>query len=101
VESQSSQEGLNEWVFMRFYDFEADGLVNFNLITLSRKDGAGWQQKVDSTRLYPQRQGELKLALENAGFQNVISYGGLSDSPFDPKESGNLVMIARRTGETQ
>jgi SAM-dependent methyltransferase len=96
MESQSSQEGESEWVFMRFYDFEPDGLINFNLITLSRSGSSGWSQKVDTTRLYPLLQSEMQTALQSAGFQQVMSYGSLGDQPFDAVESGNLVMTALR-----
>jgi len=96
METQSSREGDVEWVFMRFYDFEPNGLINFNLITLSRKGDAGWQQKVDSTTLYPLRQAEMETALRSAGFQTITSYGGLSDIPFDAEKSSNLVMTAIR-----
>jgi glycine/sarcosine N-methyltransferase len=96
MESQSSREGDAEWVFMRFYDFEPDGLINFNLITLSRTSSGGWSQKVDSTRLYPLLQSELQEALQTAGFREVTSYGGLDGAPFDAFKSGNLVMTAIR-----
>ena len=96
METQSSQEGEAEWVFMRFYDFEPDGQINFNLITLSRSKGGGWNQKVDSTRLYPLLQAEMESALLAAGFEQVTSFGSLSDTPFDAVESGNLVMTALR-----
>ena len=79
---------------MRFYDFEPDGLINFNLITLSRVGTGGWNQKVDTTRLYPLLQSEMQSALEAAGFYQVTPYGGLSDIPFDATQSSNLVMTA-------
>ena len=96
METQSSQEGDAEWVFMRFYDFEPDGLIDFNLITLSRSGSSGWRQKVDTSRLYPLLQSELETALQDAGFEQVTSFGSLSDSAFDEMTSSNLVMTAVR-----
>jgi SAM-dependent methyltransferase len=38
MEPQTAREGQTEWLFQRFYDFEPDGLLTFNVITL-RRDG--------------------------------------------------------------
>jgi len=87
--------GEQEWLFVRFYDFDPDGLITFNILTLARAGQGDWQQKVDSTRLYPLRWGELSDALVKAGFEQTVSYGSLSGEPFDPVNSGNLVISAR------
>jgi SAM-dependent methyltransferase len=84
-----------EWLFVRFYDFDPDGLLTFNIITLARVGQGDWQQKVDSTRLYPLRVDELAPALEAAGFEQIVCYGSMSGEPFDPRSSGNLVVSAR------
>src|SRR4030042_845513 len=36
MEPQSHSEGKLEWVFQRFYDFDPDGLLTFNMVTLKR-----------------------------------------------------------------
>lgn len=98
MEPQAHREGDTEWLFLRFYDYEPDGLINFNIVTLRRGAACvagGWQQQVTSTPLYPLRQGELVGALEKAGFGAIQSYGGMDGSPFDPQSSGNLVITAR------
>ena len=87
--------GEQEWLFVRFYDFDPDGLLTFNIITLARLGQGEWQQKVDSTRLYPLRRDELAPALEAAGFEQIVCYGSMSGEPFDPHSSGNLVVSAR------
>ncbi len=87
--------GEQERLFVRFYDFDPDGLLTFNIITLTRAGQNEWQQKVDSTRLYPLRQAELASALEAAGFQQIAFYGSLSGEPFDLQSSGNLVASGR------
>ena len=96
MEPQAQREGEHEWLFVRFYDFRPDGLIDFNILSLKRADGGGWEQRVLSTRLYPQRQAELLAALAQAGFEQIESFGGLDGSPFDPASSGNLVLIARK-----
>ncbi len=95
LEPQSHREDGNEWVFLRAYDFDPDGLIGFHVITLQRCAGGDWQQRVDSSRLYPQTQSELLAALARAGFAQPASYGSLGGEAFDPVKSGNLVVSAK------
>lgn len=97
MEPQAHREGEKEWLFLRFYDFLPNGLIDFNVVTLTRESaGSGWQQQVRSTRLYPLRQAEMAQALDRAGFGQVTYYGGMNGAPFDAGSSGNLVVVARR-----
>ena len=90
---ETYQEGEQEWIFVRFYDFHEDTLT-FNVNTLHRHDGT-WSSSVESTELRPIFQQELASLLADAGFTHVKCYGGLSDEPFIPLKSGNLVVVAR------
>ena len=101
MEPQGAREGEREWLFLRFYDFLDDGTINFNILRLQRKIGAAWQQQVTQTRLLPLTQAELQEALLTAGFGEIEWYGGLDGSPFEAEKSGNLVVVARRDGETR
>jgi SAM-dependent methyltransferase len=92
---ESQRAGEAEYVFLRFYDFDPDGLISFHIITLQRSSGGTWQQKIASTRLYPQRRAELEEALRLAGFGHVHAYGSLGGEAFEPGTSGNLVISAR------
>ncbi len=92
---RAARDGEREWLFVRFYDFDPDGLITFNIITLARVGKSDWQQKVDSTRLNPIRRDELVAALEAAGYEQIVSYGSMSGEPFDLRKSGNLVVSAR------
>jgi glycine/sarcosine N-methyltransferase len=94
MEPQSHREGEREWLFLRFYDFEPDGLINFNVVTLTRGEDA-WQQRVASTRLYPLRAEEARDLLEGAGFRQIDLHGNMAGAAFDPHSSGNLVITAR------
>jgi len=96
MEPQEYREGGKEWIFIRFYDFRQDGLIDFNILTLTREAGGGWQQRVSTTQLYPQRQTDLTVALKSAGFIEIASYGGLNGAPFEKTKSANLVIIARK-----
>jgi SAM-dependent methyltransferase len=95
MEPQHHREGESEWLFVRFYDFEAGGGLTFNLVTLRREGVGDWSQQVVSTRLWPQRQAELAAALE-AAFDDLVCYGDMTGAAFDPKDSPNLVITARR-----
>jgi glycine/sarcosine N-methyltransferase len=96
MEPQSYNEGEKEWIFLRFYDYEPSGLINFNIVTLQRQAGNTWSQAVSSTRLYALQSSEMLAALGNAGFSEVNLYGGMNGSPYDSKTSGNLVITARK-----
>jgi hypothetical protein len=86
----------HEWLFVRFYDFNGDGSLTFNVVALERSDPGGvWEQQVDATRLWPWRRGQLVEALEEAGFIDVVSYGDMTGAPYDRESSGNLVLVAR------
>ena len=96
MEPQAHREGEREWLFLRFYDFQPDGMVNFNIVTLSRRNEENWAQKVSSTLLYPLREAEILHALGKARFQSIERYGNLAGNPFVEQSSGNLVIAAYR-----
>jgi glycine/sarcosine N-methyltransferase len=91
---ESAQQDDRECLFVRFYDFDPDGLITFNILTLTRQNGLPWQQKVDSTRLYPLRRSELLQSLKQAGFRRFTCYGNMSGEPFELHVSENLVINA-------
>jgi len=96
LEPQGHREGNAEWLFLRLYDFEPDGALAFHVVTLHRQGNDAWQQRVASSRLWPQRQAELVAALATAGFADVACRGNMQGAPFDPDVSPNLVITARR-----
>ena len=98
MEPQAHREGEAEWLFLRFYDFEPDDTLTFNLVTLRRQGAGHWEQRVTTTRLWPLRQEELTTALAEAGFVDIVCYGDMAGAPFDPGNSGNLIVIARSAG---
>jgi glycine/sarcosine N-methyltransferase len=95
MEPQAHREGNMEWLFVRFYDFEPDGTLIFNVMTLRRKRKGDWDQQVATTRLWPLRQAELVDALQAAGFEGIACWGDMRGNPFDLESSGNLVVICR------
>ena len=93
---QAHQESGQEWLFVRFYDFEPGGRLTFNVLTLQRQEGGGWTQHLTSTGLWPLTQRELTAALEAIGFDEIVPWGDMQGGPFDPETSGNLVVTARK-----
>lgn len=94
MEPQPFKEGDEEWLFQRFYDFEPDGLIRFNIITLKRKDHGDWTSSVSSTHLCPQLERNLCQSLTASGFGNLHSFGSMGGEEFDPLTSGNLIITA-------
>lgn len=96
MEPQAFQESDAEWIFERFYDFNPDGTIGFNIVNLNRKGSAAWTSEVVSTLLKPQLKDDLQAKVTAAGFSQVAAYGSLGRDPFDPPTSGNLILIARK-----
>ena len=95
---QLHREGDSEWLFVRFYDFNPNGTLTFNVITL-RRDAARegeWSQQVEATRLRPWLAADLKENVEAAGFGAITLYGDMTGAPFNPQTSGNLILAATR-----
>ena len=95
MEPQSFREGESEWLFLRFYDYDEDGLISFNIVNLRREGGQPWAQQVMTTRLRPLLQAETVRLLGKAGFHDIACYGDMSGAPFNPESSGNLIVVAR------
>lgn len=90
------REGDREWLFVRFYDFNPDGTITFNMVVLRRVAEGKWSQQVEATELRPLTCSELSASLTAAGFTDIVSYGDMQGAPFDPNRSPNLVVTARQ-----
>jgi SAM-dependent methyltransferase len=94
--SEAHREGDREWLFVRFYDFNPDGTITFNMIVLRRDAEGQWSQQVEATELCPLIYSELITSLTAAGFTDIVCYGDMQGAPFDPDRSPNLVVTARK-----
>ncbi|MBW6466597.1 MAG: methyltransferase domain-containing protein [Brevefilum sp.] len=94
MDPQIYREGDSTWIFIRFYDFDEDGLITFNILILSSQGGDSFDQQVISTRLWPVKKEKLVQLLELAEFSSIHTYGDLQGSPFSIVSSGNLVITA-------
>jgi glycine/sarcosine N-methyltransferase len=93
---EAHREGDREWLFVRFYDFNIEGTITFNMIVLHRDAESQWAQQVEATELRPITYSELIASLTAAGFTDIVCYGDMQGAPFDPDRSPNLVVTARR-----
>jgi SAM-dependent methyltransferase len=78
--------------FVRFYDFEGE-LVRFNILRLEEREG-GTDHRLDTVSLRPWRNGELKAAMQGAGFVRIQEYGTMAMEPYDGERSRDLVAVA-------
>ncbi len=92
---QTYREGERTWIFARFYDFDPDGRLTFNIQIFDSKEGEDFQQQVVSTRLWPMEKDLLVEFLKRAGFIDLKCYGDLGGSDFVLDDSPNLVLTAR------
>ncbi len=99
MEPQARREDDQDWVFIRFYDYLPDGLIDFHILTLYRAaPSTSWQQRLTTTRLRSLLHDELLALLAEAGFGRIRAYGDMQSAPFQPGPSGNLVVTAVKGG---
>jgi len=94
MDPQAHREGENEWIFVRFYDFDPDGHIQFNILTLYSESSSGWKQTLRTTTLYPVLQAELEHVLQQAGFKDIQLFGSMDGTDFDGAHSENLIVTA-------
>lgn len=93
MEPQTGKEGAKKWLFFLFYDFEADGKIQFNILSLHRKPNAPSHTQLTSTILLPIYSEELKAKLGSLGFRDIKLYGNLAGELFGAYTSGDMVLI--------
>jgi SAM-dependent methyltransferase len=92
---QAHWEEGREWLFIRFYDFHADGSVAFNMLRLFRETEGAWKQQVSSTRLWPWRYGELIEMVEQAGYEGIRPYGDMKGHSWAADGPNTIVSALR------
>lgn len=97
MEPQTVKEGTTEWLFIRFYDFETDGKIQFNILSLHRKPNTPWHTQLTSTHLLPIFSEKLKADLTTLGFRDIRLYGNLAAAPYEPGSSGDLVLLGYKS----
>lgn len=88
-----------EIVFLRLMEMLDDGRVLFFPTTLTLRPGTDPPVSVVRSRkvlLRGWRRGEVEAILAGAGIEPEEAFGGFDREPFDPLESHDLVLVARR-----
>lgn len=93
LRSHTDPDGT-EWLFERHYDFLDDDRVMFHFVALFRPPDHAWQRRLHTTELRAWRPSELTAAL--AGWRSVTLWADLAGSAFDPAQSLDLFVTARR-----
>jgi glycine/sarcosine N-methyltransferase len=96
MDPQAVDESNKHYIFYRFYDFLANGLIQFNILTLTREGSQDWQTEMDSTLLYPTSSVYLLPEIIKVGFEETRIYGNMAGDNFDPETSSDLVVVARK-----
>lgn len=99
MDPQYASDGKTETLFNRFYDFEPNGSINFNVMITKREIGENWRQQVITTRLFPILADELRGSLTRAGFSNIEFFGDLNGNAYDPDTSPNHVVFAKKSDQ--
>jgi SAM-dependent methyltransferase len=88
-----------EVLVWRFADYlPEEERIAFHIALFRRRAGRDWQPEVHTAPQRPLFQRDLNAALDAAGFTQVEAFErmALPLEPFDPEESGDLVVTARR-----
>lgn len=91
----------SEVVFLRLMTPLPDGRVLFYPTTLTLEPGAEEPVRVDHGKevlLRGWRRAEVEEIFAEAGLEPEHAFGAVDESPFEPLESQDLVLVARRSG---
>lgn len=83
-----------ETEYVRFYDF-LDPLIHFNALTIQWQ-GNQATSTLNATTLYPYQQHEIEAMLTRHDFGELEWFGDMLFHSFNPEQSPNLVVVARR-----
>lgn len=93
--TQTFREGDETWIFSRFYDFNPDGRLTFNIQILHSEGEGAFDQEVISTRLWPMKREVLENFMKEAGFSDLMFFGSLEGDDYHSESSANLVITAK------
>ena len=95
MEPQSVTGNGIEHLFLRFYDFEPNGMIQFNILSMNRKGSAPWQIEQTATMLLPILSEDLLGLLEH-DFEQIQCFGSMKPEAYDAEKSGDFIVSARR-----
>lgn len=92
----SKTEGSKEYLYLRMSEL-GEQLVTFNIIVFEKDENGQWSYRVESEELRPWSLEKIEPELRDAGFCITGIYGSLNFEEFQPLESTDLVIIAKKT----
>ncbi len=88
-------DGEKTWLFARFYDFNPNGLITFNIMVFVSQTDGKFSQQIITTHLWPLKKTNLESYLSTSGFTDIQFFGDLQGSDYHKNSSGNLVITAK------
>ncbi len=92
VQSVKESGGIT---FVRYYEYRKE-TIRFHILKLKREN-SGITHELNSVELRPILQEDLLQLLNDAGFRDARSFGGVSMEDFQPLTSKDLVVLATRS----
>ncbi|MHB9094351.1 MAG: methyltransferase domain-containing protein, partial [Eubacteriales bacterium] len=93
----SRAEGDREYLYLRMIDL-GEEFLNFNIVVLSKNEAGKWSYRVESEKLKPWKFSDIEPCLQKNGFAVSGVFGDFGFGPFEPLESTDLIVIARKNG---
>jgi len=93
------EEGEGELVFVRVLTPRGDGTVDFYPITMALRPGHEPLVELRNARAavhHAWKRPQLEATLADVGFTEIRALGGMSETPYRPLDSPDLVIRARR-----
>jgi SAM-dependent methyltransferase len=88
-----------EHLFVKLFEVHPEKVV-LDVIALIR-DGEGYERRLMRSDLHPVTLDGLTADLAKAGMVVTEARAGFSDDPYDEEESGDLLLVARKTGDRE
>jgi len=84
-----------EYLYLRTNELGKE-FITFNIIVLNRDEKGKWSYRVESEQLKPRFTKDIEKALKSSGFSVDGIYGDIKFGAFEPSNSTDLIIIARK-----
>lgn len=89
-------ENGKEFLYLRMTEM-GNELVTFNIIVLVKDEAGNWSYRVESEKLKPWFAQDIEASLNETGFSIIGVYGDFEFGSFDPRDSADLIIVARKS----
>jgi len=95
-EPQPREHDGQSYLFLKCWR-RAGTVCDMDIVVLQSGAAAGWTRTVFHERLQVLDRPTLTEMVEQAGFGHLKLYGGYDLAPYDPRQSRDLIVVARRS----